>query len=183
MFALLFQDVFPLSFLYPHTWLAGLLFLFYVYHSGHRIEECHVNLFQPAIYISVVPQNNQDRVKVISFVFPWVEITLWCHCFPLRVCCLIVVWPQPAFSVSSTFVDLNLPAASQPSSRYVIYVQRPGEQSFTFFGSYPGEHSICLHVVCLIASCLPSWTLWNVDFSANRFWSVVFSVAPESVFS
>ena len=53
------------------------------------------------------------------------------------------MWPEPSFSVSSTYVDLNLPANNQPSARYELFIQRPGEQSFAFFGSYDGKCQTC----------------------------------------
>ena len=56
---------------------------------------------------------------------------------------LVPVWPHPAYSVSSTYVDLNLPASSNPSStRYSIFIQREGEDIFSFLGSYYGKCDI-----------------------------------------
>ncbi|XP_065178432.1 mucin-17-like isoform X8 [Sycon ciliatum] len=86
------------------------------------------------------------------------------------------VWPQPAFSVSSTYVDLNLPAASQPSSRYVIYVQRPGEQSFTFFGSYPASPSISVRRVPMSPGQTYQFVIRSVVNGVNSPQSVPISV-------
>ena len=54
--------------------------------------------------------------------------------------CVSAVWPRPAYSVSSTYVDLNFPASSNPSStRYSIFIQREGEDIFNFLASYQGN--------------------------------------------
>ena len=76
------------------------------------------------------------------------------------------VWPEPSFSVASTYVDFNLPASNQPSARYELFIQRPGEQSFAFFGSYDGKYPACSVVlapgIALIRLniCMVRSTVW-----------------------
>ena len=69
------SSVLPVSTTHMTGWFT---FAFVGYDHGHRIEECHVNLFQHYL----LPQNDQDIVKVISFVFSEVEITVCCQCPP-----------------------------------------------------------------------------------------------------
>ena len=64
---------------------------------------------------------------------------LFCRCVLFFVLSILpLVWPSPAYSVSSTYVDLNLPAASQPGTEYDIFMQRSGQQSFSYLASYEG---------------------------------------------
>eukprot|EP00117_Sycon_ciliatum_P031397 scpid3721/ scgid0121/ Sushi, von Willebrand factor type A, EGF and pentraxin domain-containing protein 1; CCP module-containing protein 22; Polydom; Selectin-like osteoblast-derived protein; Serologically defined breast cancer antigen NY-BR-38 len=60
------------------------------------------------------------------------------------------VWPDPAFTSAPTYVDLNLPASTQPSATYDVYILRPGEPTFSFLASYPVEPSISVQRVPIV---------------------------------